>query len=1041
MNSFSQAVNPYLVLASFFEGNFSLDWIIELTGDKPSKVLAGIDEGIQLAWIDKLQDGFFAFKEAKVKKEIQESMGLPEKQLLHRRIAEFLLRELPDNINSSETISRHFLQIPNNLEDCRYLLKYADTARQKGLFGRAMSCYKKVLSDISNMEGTTADSLFVETTLKYARFAVARENSDEVISIIRKSILRAERNKMNKELFLLKMQLAKNEFLRSNYLSAQRCFDEGWAVINDIDAYPRFMLSALAFRIFSYFWQGHFKEGIREYEDSTDVIEQFPIGENPILSTSTVGICYAYTGQVAQGLGKLHALRKHCVETGNLFLAGDVDVTISVIMLELRRPDEAIAYLKNYRDDHLENDWNVIRAKIALALAYYLNGKEQEAIACFENWLDRVKKVNVHGMLNPAWFELCKAMEEGNFPRLGGIRLEDEIKRFEACENLLMKGGAYRYKALLQERDNQSSEQVINSLTLSAKCLRESGHVFELCRTYLELIRLHTLNGDSQSAHKLNSEVSEIFSALNQEFIPNDLQCFVKKTPRDWDSFCDALMKLNQDISAAIQNKKKLLQVILSTANRFTGSERGVLFKVNSSQGNLSRIQLVASKNITAGEINQESFEPVLRIVEEVAVARTGRITQSSGSSLPVAAGSERILSQIFVPMIMRNKVVGVLYHDNTHFTNSFEEPDLKLLSGLASHAAIALDNAEAYAEIQRLNQKLSQEKQYYKEQSVQNNGFEDIIGVSPGITEVLIKINQVANTDTTVLILGETGVGKDLVARAIHKHSKRVKQPFIKVLCNALPESLISSELFGHEKGAFTGSIQRRIGRFELADGGTIFLDEIGDLQIDIQTQLLQVLQSKEFERVGGSETIRSDFRLITATNIDLAEAVKNKKFRSDLYYRLNVFPIYVPPLRDRKEDIPILAYHFLKIYSVKLKKLFDGIPKREMEKLTNYNWPGNIRELEGIIERAVVLNQNNKFMVPELSIGQTDLAISKTDLTLEENERLHILKTLKRTGWKVRGKGGAAELLNLNSSTLFFRMKKLGIKRPSSSKKEFLQ
>ena len=191
-------------------------------------------------------------------------------------------------------------------------------------------------------------------------------------------------------------------------------------------------------------------------------------------------------------------------------------------------------------------------------------------------------------------------------------------------------------------------------------------------------------------------------------------------------------------------------------------------------------------------------------------------------------------------------------------------------------------------------------------------------------------KIRQVADTETAVLILGETGVGKDLVARAIHRHSRRNNQPFIKVLCNALPEGLITSELFGHEKGAFTGSVQRRIGRFELADGGTIFLDEIGDLQLDVQTRLLQVLQSKEFERVGGTETIRSDFRLVTATNRDLAEAVKNKRFRADLYYRLNVFPIYVPPLRERKEDIPILAYHFLKTYAARMGKTFDGICKR---------------------------------------------------------------------------------------------------------------
>jgi transcriptional regulator with GAF, ATPase, and Fis domain len=593
-----------------------------------------------------------------------------------------------------------------------------------------------------------------------------------------------------------------------------------------------------------------------------------------------------------------------------------------------------------------------------------------------------------------------------------------------------MKGVAYRYKAFLQEREGQSHEKIAESLTLSAEFLSESGHVFEQCRTFLELLRLHTLLGDTETVHYLKLKISEILGTSNPEFVPRDLQWLVKKKPRDWESLCSELIKLGDDVSAT-RDKKQLLQVILSTANRLTGAERGAIFSIGK-HDNALKILLTASKNITSADINQQSFKPVMKMVEEVATSRKGRITKISTQDPLSYDGNEHILSQIAVPMVVRSRVVGVLYHDNTLYVNSFQEADLKLLSGFASQAAIALDNAEAYEEIQRLNQKSNQEKQYYKEQAVANLNSDDLIGVSPVIMEVLNKINQVADTDTAVLILGETGVGKDLVAKALHRHSKRTNQPFIKVLCNALSESLILSELFGHEKGAFTGSVQRRIGRFELADGGTIFLDEIGDLQLDVQTRLLQVLQSKEFERVGGSETIRSDFRLITATNRDLADAVKNQRFRSDLYYRLNVFPIYVPPLRDRKEDIPRLSCHFLKNFSARMGKTFDGIPQREMEKLKQYNWPGNIRELESTIERATVLSQNHNFRVPELGTEQQEVTQSKSDLTLEENERLHILQTLKKTGWKVRGEGGAAELLNVHYSTLFFRMKKLGIQRP---------
>jgi transcriptional regulator with GAF, ATPase, and Fis domain len=284
-------------------------------------------------------------------------------------------------------------------------------------------------------------------------------------------------------------------------------------------------------------------------------------------------------------------------------------------------------------------------------------------------------------------------------------------------------------------------------------------------------------------------------------------------------------------------------------------------------------------------------------------------------------------------------------------------------------------------------------------------------------------------------MIIGETGAGKELVARAIHRYSGRKDKPFIRVHCSALPESLIPSELFGHEKGAFTGATQRRIGRFELADGGTLFLDEIGDLSLDIQVRLLRVLQSKEFERVGGSETLSSDFRLVVATNSDLEKKVKEQNFRADLYYRLAVFPIYVPPLRERKEDIPLLAHYFLQIYSKKRGKKFSKIPDSEIEKLFLYDWPGNVRELENIIERGTILNSGPIFSVPELGTHHSQFSSYDGNVTLKENERRHILQTLKKTGWKVRGRGGAAELLDLPPSTLAFRMKKLGIQRPKKA------
>lgn len=383
--------------------------------------------------------------------------------------------------------------------------------------------------------------------------------------------------------------------------------------------------------------------------------------------------------------------------------------------------------------------------------------------------------------------------------------------------------------------------------------------------------------------------------------------------------------------------------------------------------------------------------------------------------------------------MILRNHVVGVLYHDNRLLSSAFNVTHLDLLAFFAAIAAIALDNALANQEIRRLNSKLKQEKQYYQEEHINSLNFKDIIGKSSAIQRVLSQIEQVADSEATVLITGETGVGKELVARAIHRLSRRRKKPFIRVHCDALPENLIPSELFGHEKGAFTGAAQRRIGRFELADTGTLFLDEMGEISPDIQTSLLRVLQTKEFERVGGAETLRSDFRLIAATNRDLQQEVKNARFRADLYYRIHVFPIHVPSLRDRKEDIPLLTYHFLNIHANRTGRSFEGVYEEDMERLMRYDWPGNIRELENVVERACIRSTENYPRFPELDAECTDTGPVTGATTLKEMEANHLRWALEKTGWKVRGPGGAAELLDINPSTLRFRMNKHGVKKPS--------
>ncbi len=394
------------------------------------------------------------------------------------------------------------------------------------------------------------------------------------------------------------------------------------------------------------------------------------------------------------------------------------------------------------------------------------------------------------------------------------------------------------------------------------------------------------------------------------------------------------------------------------------------------------------------------------------------------------AALKAGLRSGMGVPLIARGKTIGTL-NMTSKVMGQYTEKDGDFLFEVARQISLALQNMTAYEEIARLKARLEQENVYLQEEIRTEHNFEEVVGQGAAMKKVLKAVEMVAPTDVSVLILGETGTGKELVARAIHSHGLRSDKPLVKVNCATLPAGLIESELFGHEKGAFTGALNRKVGRFELAHGGTIFLDEIGDLPLELQVKLLRVLQEGEFERLGGTETLRADVRVIAATNRDIERAAQEGRFRQDLFYRLNVFPIPLPPLRERREDIPLLVRHFVLKHSVRLGKKIEVIPQKTMDALRAYLWPGNVRELENVIERAVLLSRSARLDAGEW-LPQPGPASGGAPLrTLDEVERDHILDVLERTGWRVGGERGAARILGLKRTTLESRMKRLGIRR----------
>jgi len=390
-------------------------------------------------------------------------------------------------------------------------------------------------------------------------------------------------------------------------------------------------------------------------------------------------------------------------------------------------------------------------------------------------------------------------------------------------------------------------------------------------------------------------------------------------------------------------------------------------------------------------------------------------------------ASGEGMNSFCHVPLVSRDRSLGVLAVASRE-QNAFDREDVSFLSQVAQQVAIGVENALAYGEIADLKDKLAQEKLYLEEEIRGEMDFEGIVGQSSALRHVLNLVETVAPSDSTVLLLGETGTGKELIARAIHERSRRKERTFVKLNCAAIPTGLLESELFGHERGAFTGAIAQKIGRLELADQGSLFLDEVGDIPIEIQPKLLRALQEREFERLGSNRTKKVDVRLVAATNRDLEQMMENREFRSDLYYRLNVFPIRIPPLRERPEDIPLLVRYFTQKYGRLMNKEIESIPAAAMRKLSSWHWPGNIRELENFIERSVILTHGTALQAPiaELSNNGRTTPVAGTR---EANERDEMVRILKITNGRVAGPDGAAARMGLKRTTLIARMKKLGV------------
>lgn len=1032
------AISKLLILASLFDGVFSIDWLQEISGARASEIFSAIEAGVSEGILAQKEAGMIFFTKDEHRQQYRTMLAPDSARRYHEAIARLILEGGDTEASALTSAAPHLLQIQNGPEGCQWLLKAGDIFSSAYRYMDALACYKKVLLDISGDKAPEAARIYAETAISYSRISDAEADLGEVITVLKTALKKLTKKGDPAQRARMEMHLAKNKWLLSQFNAALKHFTAAQSIAAKCDD-AGLRRSMASFVTFFLFVQGRLKDVIQHYEEFLPVVEKYPKNRFPMLSATVVGISYAATGQITQGMGMLDAIDAHARSKGNDYVASFTAYAIGVLLTMLggSRVEEAISYFQAAIEmgERAPNHTPIAASMAYLASIYSRKGEPKKAATHYRRFLELNRTIKIDRSAIPCFLDLGWLVEQGHLPPLDELSFDIEIDRAIKARNIAMRGTGYRYRSMRKKIAGEPIENIMEDLNQSLKWLNEAGSFVEAAVTRFEIARIHLQQGDERSARDQMQLAVNPIDAAAMDIVPKDLLPLVGHQRED-KRLLEEIMSLSQDL-VSIRDHRELVRKIISTAIHITGAERGAIFTSDPDTPGTQPI-LQAAKNMPAEDVASKDFEPSLKIIRKTFETGTGCIQPTGMASDHQTIPGKSIRHCTCIPMQMHGKVVGVLYFDNRLLSCAFKESDLNMLNYFAALAAIAMDNAVAYEKIQSLNEKLSEEKKYYREQHLECIHFEEFVGKSRAIMQVLSNVQDVAETVSNVLILGETGVGKELVARSIHRLSLRKGKPFIRVNCSAFPESLIASELFGYEKGAFTGATIRRHGRFELANKGTLFLDEIGDIPLEVQVRLLRVLQSKEFERLGGKETIRSDFRLIAATNRDLDKAVASGTFREDLFYRLNVFPIYVPPLRERRDDIPLLVQYFLDIYRNKMGKPQLKISNSDMDLLLMYDWPGNVRELENLIERGTILSSGERFVMPELSksplLHPHEPTAQKEAVTLRDNERNHILWALKVTDGKIRGKDGAAELLDIHPNTLYGRMRKLGIARSKS-------
>ena len=886
-----------------------------------------------------------------------------------------------------------------------------------------------VLTRLSNRTvSRETDELFVSTSLELANVSFVLGKGFSDLSVFLESAREAARRIGDRRSHaIITLHIARLMYFAEQRQEALALFERGKSEVEALGD-DDIQSQAAEFIGLYFFVQGLFDDALHYFEQATQSFEFFKTGQaiNPS-GPMWMSYCAAFLGHYHRAIGTLDYYRRIATDRGDRPLATTLRAVLGITLAGINKHREAAFHLSGALQE-AKRDRNAMAcyfAKGGLAYHHLIEGRIEES----RKWLQEAIHVGAPSGLirqyaSPWVLELLFEYHRHGLEPIPELTYPRETQRILQEPNIHLRGVALRLRAMESAANNDNPRSIESALQRSEACLKRSGDPVQLAKTRIELARLKLRQGEPEAARALAQKAWKAISGYGDAFYPDDLRHLLafKEEILPSSTRHNELMEMFTDMIENLvpsSDIEELLGQTVKATNRFFSAERGGIFWFPRQPARRGP-ELRAAFNLSQSDVASEMFKSSLAVIFKACRENKPQVVRSSQSLLP-----SQLKAMMGVPFEVDGQVQGVLYHDNSYLNDCFAHFDDAQLLRMARALTRFI------AQVMRYNRQMEQKTTAHLNR-LDRVEPSRIITESPVMATILDQADRIATTDSTVLILGETGVGKELLARRIHSQSHRSEHPLVIVDPTAIPESLVESELFGHEKGAFTGADRRKPGRLELAHKGTLFIDEVGEIPLSIQVKLLRAIQEKTLTRVGGTATICSDFRLIAATNRDLENEVAAGRFREDLYYRLNVIPMVLPPLRDRGDDVLLLASHFQTRYCAKYNQRPRPLSPKEEAELLEYHWPGNVRELQNVVERAALLSSGEglEFTLPSVRKSLPNHPFVDTP-TLEEVQRRYIRFILEKTDGKIAGSGGAAELLGMKRTSLYNRMNKLGMRK----------